>query len=101
MIKAAPRSQADFYREFLMGRGNFSPLEFGVELTRDALMDLMVEEFNVTYRDTLTIDELLLHPREATRFCDLVRGKHSFYDLPDDIILRSVMNRRKNPGGSS
>ncbi len=58
----------------------------------------MLEDFNVTYRDQWTIDEFLFHPREVSRFCDEVRRKHQFYDLPDDIILRSIMNRRKGGG---
>lgn len=95
MIQSAGQSQISFYQRFLMGRGQFSPLEFGLDLTREALMDLMVEDFGVMYRGTWTIDELLLHPREALHFCDEVRRKHQFYDLPDDIILRSVMTMRK------
>lgn len=92
------QSQTHYYREFLMGRGNFDPQEFGVNLTRQDLSDLMVSNFAEVYRDSWTIDELLLHPREAVRFCDDVRRKHGYFDLPDDIILRSILNRRKNPG---
>lgn len=86
-----------FYRDFLMARGKFDPREFGVEMERDAFMDLMAEAFNGTYRGVWTIDELLLHPREAINFCDDIRRQNSWYSLPDDIILRSVMTRRKNP----
>ena len=72
MIKAGSRSQTDFYREFLMRRGDYSPLEFGIELTREALMDLLVEEFNLYFRDQMTVDELVLNPsitlRSAMKF---------------------------------
>jgi hypothetical protein len=95
MIKAPSRSQADFYKEFLMGRGQFSPLEFGVDATREALTDQIVSDFSAAYRGMWTIDELLLHPREAMRFCDEVRHKHGYYDLPDDIILRCILTARK------
>jgi hypothetical protein len=95
MIKAPSRAQTDFYREFLMGRGQFSPLEFGIDLTRESLTDQMVEDFGTHYRGQWTIDELLLHPREAAHFCDEVRRKHGYFDLPDDIILRCVMTARK------
>jgi len=95
MIKAASKSQSDFYREFLMRRGDFSPLEFGCDLTRESLMDLMVDEFSQHYRDQLTIDELVLRPEEALHFCKSVRRKHGFFDLPDDIILRCIMTARK------
>jgi hypothetical protein len=49
------------------------------------------------YRDGWTVDELLLHPREALNFCDQVRRRYGYFDVPDDIILRSIMQRRKNP----
>jgi len=80
-----------------MGRGKFNPADFGVNLEREEFSDLMVDEFNGIYRGAWTIDELLLHPREAARFCDDVRRKFSYHDLPDDIILRVIMSRRKNP----
>ena|SRR3990172_12402467 len=97
MIATQPVTQTQFYRDFLMGRGKFDPAEFGVKLSREELTDLMVGDFSETYRDGWTIDELLLHPREAMRFCDDVRRRHAYYDLPDDIILRVIMGRRKNP----
>ena len=62
-------------------------------------MDLIVDDFNVMFKGEMTIDELCLRPRQALEFCDSVRSKHGMYDVPDDIILRSVMTRRKNPGG--
>lgn len=88
---------SSFVAEFIMARGRFDPKDFGVNMEREAFMDLMVEEFQTRFRDNLTIDELLLHPREALMFCDAVRLKHGFYFLPDDIVLRSVMTRRKSP----
>lgn len=96
MITSPETTQHDFYREFLMGRGKINPPEFGVNMPKDAFMDQMVEDFAIIYRDTWTLDEMLLHPREAAKFCDDVRRKHGFYDVPDDIILRSIMNRRKH-----
>lgn len=90
--------QLSFYKEFIMGRGQFNPKDFGVSLNRTDLTDEMVEDFGSVYRGQWTIDELLLHPREAMRFCDDVRRKHGYYDLPDDIILRVILTRRKNPG---
>lgn len=97
MITAIEQTQADFYKGFLMARGNFDPRDFGVEMTREDFADLMVDDFNSTYHGQWTIDELLLHPREAAIFCDDVRRKHKFYDMPDDLILRVIMGRRKNP----
>lgn len=78
-----------------MRRGDYSPLQFGIDLTRERLMDLFVEEFNIYFRDQMTVDELVLNPSVAIKFCDEVRHKHGFYHLPDDIILRSLMTMRK------
>ena len=75
----------------------FNPRDFGVDFERAEFTDQMVSDFAEAYRDGWTIDELLLHPREAARFCDNVRFKRGYYDAPDDIILRSIMTRRKNP----
>lgn len=90
-------SQVAFYRAFLMARASFSPSDFGVDLSKDEFVDRMVEAFGGVYRDGWTVDELLLHPREALNFCDQVRRRYGYFDVPDDIILRSIMQRRKNP----
>jgi hypothetical protein len=97
MITTCKQSQAQFYGEFLMGRGKFEPAEFGVNLSREVFTDEIVNEFGDTYRGAWTIDELLLHPRGAMRFCDEIRRKRGWYDVPDDIMLRVVMTRRKSP----
>ena len=80
-----------------MGRGRFDPKDFGVDLSREDFADKMVECFAEIYRDTWTMDELLLHPREAAMFCDNVRRKYHYFDVPDDVILRVILARRKNP----
>ena len=88
---------ADFYQEFVMQRGKFDPKEFGVEMSREEFTDLMVDDFNAAFKGNWTIDELVLHPREAAKFCDDVRHARDWRYVPDDIILRSIMSRRKNP----
>jgi hypothetical protein len=80
-----------------MGRGRFELSDFGVSLPKEEFTDQVVNDFSAIYRDGWTVDELLLHPREAEQFCNDVRRKHGYYDLPDDIILRVILNRRKNP----
>jgi hypothetical protein len=87
-----------FYQGFLMARGNFQPKDFGVDMTREDFTDQMVDEFGNAFKGELTIDELLLRPRSAINFCDSVRAKFGYYDLPDDIILRVILTRRKKPG---
>jgi hypothetical protein len=82
-----------------MARHSFEPRDFGIDLDKPAFIDQMSEEFNSAYRGQWSVDELLLHPREAARFCDDVRHKHGYYDVPDDVILRVILQRRKSPGG--
>ncbi len=96
MIVTKEMTQSQFYAEFIMTRGKFKPQEFGVNLSREELTEKIVNEFNGCYR-SWTIDELLLHPREAARFCEDTRRKFAYWDLPDDLILRVIITRRKNP----
>lgn len=96
---ATNQKQVEFYREFLMTRRKFEPEQFGISMCREDFDDRMVDIFNSHFGDAISIDELCLHPRQALRFCDDVRTEQRWYDLPDDIILRVVMQRRKNPAG--
>jgi hypothetical protein len=90
-------NQVDFYARFLMARAQIDPRHHGIDMDREPFIDEMVGDFNEAYQGRQTIDELLLHPRDALRFCDNVRHKHGYFDLPDDIILRVILQRRKNP----
>ena len=89
--------QTAFYQEFLMKRGSFKPQDFGVDMEKEEFLDLMVNEFNAYARTSMTIDELLLNPSQALHFVSVVRAKHRYFSVPEDIILRSIMMRRKNP----
>ena len=80
-----------------MGRAAFDPQDFGVDMGKEDFADRMVDLFSAKYRGHWTIDELLLHPREAADFCDHARRMLMAFDVPDDIILRVVLGRRKNP----
>jgi zona occludens toxin (predicted ATPase) len=88
---------AAFYREWFMGRQTVNPRDYGIDLDKDDFTDRMVELFAVKYRDHWTVDELLLHPREAALFCDDARRSIMGFDVPDDVILRVILGRRKNP----
>lgn len=90
-------SQAEFYRRFIMGRQTVDPAAHGVNMELDEFTDALADEFNTRFRGQMTLDELLLHPREALAFCDDLRRSRGWFYLPDDIILRSLMRRRKNP----
>jgi hypothetical protein len=70
-----------------------------MDVGREEFTDSVAEHFTARYRGQLSVDELLLRPREAMQFCDEIRHRESCYDMPDDLILRSLLTRRKNPGG--
>ncbi|MCA9038369.1 MAG: hypothetical protein KDA81_15995 [Planctomycetaceae bacterium] len=80
-----------------MSKRSINPAEHNIDMSADDFMDLMVDAFSSHTRGQVTLDELLLHPQDAFNFCESVRAMHGFPDLPDQIILRSVMLRRKNP----
>ena len=82
---------------FLMSRTKLAFDQFNISDPAEQVVDRLVDQFNDTYRGQLTIDELLLHPREALLFCDAVRSKNGWFSLPDDMILRPILTRRKNP----
>ena len=74
-----------------------NPADYGIDMEKDDFLDLMVSDFSQFSRGTGSFDDLLLQPTEAFNFCESVRAMHGFGDLPDNVILRSVMIRRKNP----
>jgi len=92
-----PQALFRFPEEVNMPRHSFEPQEFGVDLPKEEFMDRMVDAFNDFYRGNESLDELLLHPQEAVKFCTHVRARYGFQQVPDDVILRSIMQRRKNP----
>ena len=69
--------------------------EFGVDEDPDAFVDRLADVFHRMF-PAFTIDELLVRPRQALRFCDGVRETLGNYDNPDDILLRPLLNRRKH-----
>ena len=97
MIKSLSEAELSFYQEFLMKRGDFKPEDFGVEIDKDSFLDRMVELFSEYTRGSISLDEMLLRPDLAKTFCNDVREKTGYYDVPDDILLRSIIMRRKNP----
>jgi hypothetical protein len=44
-----------------------------------------------------SVDEMVLHPYDAMQFCQAVRRWQTCSGLPDEMILRCLMHRRKNP----
>ena len=91
------RNRRATYEGFVMGRQYISPCDYGVDLGKEELTDILVEELGRYTQGMMSFDEMLLRPRMALHFCDTVRQAHGWFDLPDDIILRLIMIRRKNP----
>lgn len=87
---------SDLQQRFLMARMAQRLSDHGVSGDHDANVDRLIELHRATY-PAYSFDELLLRPRVALLFCDRAREMFGEYDLPDDIILRSILNRRKNP----
>jgi hypothetical protein len=84
-----------YLRELFMSRQSMKFSDFGVTEEQEQFIDGLVELFHGLY-PAFTIDNLLVRPREGIRYCDAVRQHTGYYDLPDDIILQAILNRRKH-----
>lgn len=85
-------------KAYYMARLSDSPSNYGFDGPIEAFDEVVVDLFHGSY-PAFSVDELLVRPREGVRFCDAVRTKLGNYDVPDDLILRRLLNRRKNPSG--
>jgi hypothetical protein len=83
-------------KEYYVARLSKTLAEFGIDEDPEMFADRLVQLFQGLY-PAFSFDELLLRPREALKFCDAVRMHCGNYDLPDDLILRVVLSRRKHP----
>jgi hypothetical protein len=77
-----------------MPRPALNPSEYGVELNLADFKRMMWSEFGSKYAQW-TVEDLLVNPREGICFCDHIRKTHGYYELPDNIILKTLLNRRK------
>lgn len=68
----------------------------GCEIPPKAFRELLVNCLADMYKSR-TIDELLCHPREAGALCNYIRRKADCAQLPDRLILSTLMNGRKSP----
>jgi hypothetical protein len=72
-----------------------NPALFGVPLTYRQFAQAVADRFCDWERARWAVDEMLLHPAEATAFCQRVRDSHRWEKLPDSVIPRTLMNIRK------
>ena len=71
--------------------------EIGCDIPAMEFRELVVDCFGSMYK-SITIDEIVCHPREALALCNFVRMKSGNEDLPDKLILQTLMNIRKAGG---
>ena len=57
---------------------------FGLDIQPELFRDL-IQEVHAVCHPAWTIDELVCHPRDAKRYCNVVRGRLACADLPDDL----------------
>lgn len=81
-------------REAIVARVSLNLADFGIDDDPETFVDSLVDCMAEMY-PAYNVDNLLVRPREAIRFCDAVRQRKGAYDLPDDIILQPLLNRRK------
>lgn len=97
MITAVEKTRETLLQKVIAAMAKMAPEDFGITQGMTEFTDDMVDRFNTRFRGNWTIDELLLHPREALLFCDQVRHDTGNFAMPDHFILRSILGRRKNP----
>jgi hypothetical protein len=60
---------------------------------QDVLETVLKEQY-----PTFTVDSLMQHPTEALSYCETIRRQQKdFETIPENLILRCLMARRKNP----
>jgi hypothetical protein len=58
---------------------------------RELLADIFAEMF-----PSWTDEDLLFNPRQGLEFCDVIRRRTRLPKMDDDLILRTLVNCRKN-----
>lgn len=84
-------------KEWIVARQSHTLEIYGVDVPAADFVDALVDQLHDMY-PAFSVDELLVRPREAIAFCDAARRRIKNWDVPDDLILRPLLNRRKRPG---
>jgi hypothetical protein len=94
MTVAAP---PDRLKDYYMARRNKGIEDFDFGIAKEVFLDVLNDTFDSMYRDMdLSFDELLVRPTEAVRFCAAIRDRFKILDIPEDLILRTMLNDRKH-----
>ena len=95
----SPMSVLDTRMAHLMARLRIE--NFGITMPEGDFRELLLVLYERHYHNLTGRDELLVRPREAMRYCDRIRdelfdrGEDQAIDLPDDVILRTLLNIMK------
>lgn len=69
----------------------------GCDITAAEFRAKVSQEFEATWGREFSDEGLLIRPKFALKFCDQVRDITLGYDLPDHVILGTLINVRKRP----
>jgi hypothetical protein len=98
-VEARPMTTVylDRLRGYYMARGNKTIEDFDFGITKEAFLYCLNDTFDSMYREMdLTVDELLVRPTEGLRYCAAIRERLKFLDIPEDVIMRTLLNERKH-----
>jgi len=75
--------------------------DIGVTMGADKFREIIVDEFTATFATKgWSGDELCMHPDCAKEFCNVIRRKVNHAMIPDDVILRTLINIRRRGTGA-
>lgn len=70
-------------------------LGMGVRVSASEFRTRIVRVYLAGVGRNMTVDELLLHPRIALGVCADVRTRNGWHNVKDHVILRELLNYRK------
>lgn len=74
--------------------------QYGIKTPIDTVRVSIYTNFKKYFNHQYSIDELLLHPDKAMEFCEYInRIRPGKTHLPHDVILRLLIQYRKNKAG--
>jgi hypothetical protein len=80
-----------------MARKNKTLSDLGFDIDPETFEHALTDTFDSMHRDNMSsLDELLVRPTRALIFCEAIRERLNEYDLPEDVILRTLLNLRKH-----
>lgn len=75
----------------MLNRGEWEPEQFGIAgMGKDEIIKVLCQYFRDSLGRTWTVDDLLLHPSDAVRFCQDARFRAGWFDMPEEFILRAL-----------